>query len=254
MNGKLVFTTIVLSLLLVSAPAFVNAQDGNKPKPIRIDVSPPTVKPKPQPTTEPQKTGQTKIALPTKFEDEILAEINFVRTKPAEYASMLKDMRKYYNGLVFSPPGGNAFRSNEGAAALDEAVGVLEKMKPLSPLQIRCADVRASRDHLGDLQRSGSFSHFGSDGSSPEERLERYLNGGFLSAENLVGRNGNVREIVMMLVLDDGLAARIHRKNLLNPSFKFAGISNGNNIKKLNLTVVVLSDSTSEKENCEIKN
>lgn len=244
---KMFLLSIVFGVHFFSASSVANAQK----KPAAKKIKSASVTPKPTP--EPPKTVKIKIMPPSKFEDEILAEINFVRTKPAEYVQMLEEMRKYYNGTTFIAPGRDAFRTSEGTATLDEAITALKAIQPLNPLKIICADVRASRDHLADLQKSGSFSHLGSNGSSPQERLKKYMAGNFTSSENLVGRNGNAREIVLMMVLDDGVSNRIHRKNLLDPRFKFAGVSNGHNIKKMNLTVVVFSDSLNEIETCEMK-
>lgn len=244
---KMFLSSVVFGILFFSASFVANAQK----KPATKKIKHANVKPKPTP--ESPKTVKINISPLSKLEDEILAEINFVRTKPAEYAEMLEGLRKYYNGTTFIAPDRAAFRTSEGTAALDEAITALKTVQPLDALKTVCADVRASREHLADLQKSGSFSHLGSNGSSPQERLKKYLAGNFTSNENIVGRNGTAREIVLMMVLDDGLPSRIHRKNLLDPRFKFAGVSNGENIKKMNLTVVVFSDGSNEIETCEMK-
>jgi len=40
--------------------------------------------------------------------------------------------------------------------------------------------------------------------------------------ENLVGGPASVREAVIILLIDEGIANRGHRKTLLNPNWKYA--------------------------------
>lgn len=206
---------------------------------------------KPKTSVESQET--VKIEKPSKFEDEILAEINLIRTKPADYAKILEEMRQYFVSNNLNLPGRKSYRTTEGINTLNEAIEEFKKLNPLESLKISCSAIRASRDHLADLQKTGAFSHFGSNGSSPQERLRLYAAGDFYSSENLVGRNGTARDVVLMMILDDGQTERPHRKNLLNSRFKFAGISNGSNLKNLSVTVINFSDSSADKEICQMK-
>ena len=233
MNWKLLFLCIVFGGLMFFANSDINAQIKDK-------------------IIKPPKSA-LKISPPSKFENEILEEINFARTKPAEYAKMLEGMKQYYDGNTFKLPERISSRTIEGIKSLNEAIEVLKVLKPLEPVAINCSAVRASRDQLGDLQKSGAFTHFGSDGSSPQERLKKYLSGTFYSSENLSRNTKTVRDIIRIMILDDGLPSRQHRKNLLDSRFKFVGISNGDDINKLNVSVIVFSDSSADKEPCDMK-
>lgn len=201
-----------------------------------------------------KKRTIVRIAPLTPLESEILAEINLIRIKPAEYVRILEEYRKYYQGNIYTAPGRKPFKTIEGLAAVDEAIKALKEVSPVSELKSACSTVRASRDHLADVQKSGAFSHTGSDGSLPQDRLRKYVGGQFYSGENMIGRSGTARDIVLMMLLDDGVPSRLHRKNLLNSSFRFVGISNGSSPKGLNLTIVVFSDSEQEIEPCEMNN
>ena len=71
------------------------------------------------------------------------------------------------------------------------------------------------------------MSHSGSGGSDTGSRINRYGRWSGTWGENLsCGRSG-AREIVMALIIDDGLSGRKHRKNIFSPAYNFAGAAVG---------------------------
>lgn len=248
MNRKLFLISLFFGVLFFSVPFNANAQKTDK---TAGNNKVPAVNK--TPTPEPSGKNKITITSTSELENQIIDEINFVRTKPVEYAKMLEEMRNYYKGMAFTVPGQKTLITLEGTVSLNETINELKTLQPREPVETNCSAVRASRDQLADLQSSGAFSHFGNDGSSPQERLKKYLRGEFYSSESIASRRGSARNIVMQFLLDDGLPERPHRQNLLNPSFKFAGIATGDNLKKKTLTVIVLSDSSAEIEPCEMK-
>ncbi len=251
MPSKFLFLFIIFSGLIFPYSAAVNAQTKSKSKSAKTKQSPVKESVK-EPVKEKAVIAKIKIPPLSKLENEITEEMNFVRSNPSDYIKIMEEMRKYYSGNSLKMPGKKTFQTTEGIKALDEAIEILKSLKPLETLKVSCSAVRAARDHLADLQKSGAFSHFGSDGSSPQERLKKYISGEIYSSENMIGRNGTARDIVIMMLLDDGLPNRQHRKNLLESRFKFTGIASGNNINNLNITVIEFSDSSADIEPCEM--
>lgn len=161
----------------------------------------------------------------TPIEMDIVQELNFVRTKPGEYATLLEGYRKYYKGKTFTAPGQKSLTTKEGVKALDEAILTLKMTRPLEALTPSQALSKASRDHVDNAGPRGLLGHVGSDKSNPNDRAARYGKG--VVNENCCYGRSAAREVVVRLLIDDGTADRGYRKNILNPAFKLVGTAFG---------------------------
>jgi len=85
----------------------------------------------------------------------------------------------------------------------------------------------AARDHQRDLAGTGALGHGGSDGSDVLVRLARYGWIGWTAGENISFGETRGRQVVFDLVVDDGVADRGHRRNLLNRAFREVGVACG---------------------------
>ena len=69
------------------------------------------------------------------FLDDVVAEINYVRTRPQEYAQKrLVPRLKNYKGLDYHIDSKHKVPTNEGVTACKECIEVLKKQQPLLPL------------------------------------------------------------------------------------------------------------------------
>ncbi len=179
--------------------------------------------------TTPAKPAAAPVVNPstylTPIEMDIVQELNFVRTKPGEYATLLEGYRKYYKGKTFTAPGQKALTTKEGVKALDEAILTLKMTRPLDALAPSQALSKASRDHVDNAGPRGIVGHVGSDKSNPNDRAARYGKG--VVNENCCYGRSAAREVVVRLLIDDGTADRGYRKNILNPAFKLVGTAFG---------------------------
>jgi uncharacterized protein YkwD len=97
----------------------------------------------------------------------------------------------------------------------------LRKTPRLSTLQpLQCLYV-AARKHGNDQRKRGATDHQGSDGSWPWDRVLRECSDLKDGNENLVGGPANIRRAVILLLVDDGIEGRGHRKTTLNPDWKY---------------------------------
>lgn len=163
----------------------------------------------------------------TKIANEVLIELNFARQAPQRYANYLIKYKSLYSGKYINKPGNVRITTVEGVRAVDEAINYLRKAKPLPPFLFSKGMSKSASDHLIDHGPKGIMGHKGSDGSQPWDRLKRYGQWQTTVGENLSFGIQTAREIVMGLIIDDGIPDRGHRENIFNPDFKIVGIAAG---------------------------
>lgn len=160
------------------------------------------------------------------IEKEVFREMNLARTNPRKYAALLEETLPYYRGTLLSLPGKTPLLTREGAGAVREAVTYLKKQAPRAALMPSRGMSLAASDHVRDQGPRGTMGHQGSDGSMPRARLMRH--GTILVyGENISYGAETAREIVMLLIIDDGVAGRGHRTNMFRDNFKYAGVAVG---------------------------
>ncbi|MDQ3199070.1 MAG: CAP domain-containing protein [Verrucomicrobiota bacterium] len=156
----------------------------------------------------------------------VVREMNLARQHPEVYAGYLEKLRENFHGNLFVLPGGTRLRTREGVRAVDEAIRFLRRARQLSPLACSTGMSLAAAEHAAD-QASGAFGHAGSDRSNPAERMNRYGTWSGYWSENISYGKASARDIVIALIVDDGLRTRKHRNNIFNPAFNFAGAAIG---------------------------
>ena len=156
----------------------------------------------------------------------VIRELNLARQNPALYATFVQELRGRTNGNVLVLSGHSRIRTKEGTRALDEAIRFLQTAQPLPPLTLSRGMSQAAADHCAD-QADGGFGHEGKDRSHAGQRIARY--GTFMGGwgENISYGKSSARDVVLALIIDDGLPARKHRKNIFNPNYNVAGAAFG---------------------------
>ena len=158
----------------------------------------------------------------------VLAELNLARTEPESYARSLEDLRRRYKGKVVIPPGTSMrIVTEEGVAAVDEAIRFLSRQKPLPPLTSSAGLKKAAADLVKDQGRSGGVGHEGAGSGDMRQRIERHGTWRGRSGENISYGPAQPRWVVMSLIVDDGVRDRGHRKNIFDRSFGTAGVACG---------------------------
>lgn len=83
---------------------------------------------------------------------------------------------------------------------------------------------KSAEYHALDMGKAGMTGHDSSDGTSFNTRLTR-MYGGWTFGENCSYGYLEPLDIVIGLLVDDGIPSLGHRKNLLNPKFNRVGIA-----------------------------
>ncbi len=156
----------------------------------------------------------------------VIREMNLARQHPDLYANLLAAQREHYRGIVVVQRNGSLLRTKEGVAGLDEAIRFLRHSRPLGALAFSPGISRAAAEHVAD-QTNGAFGHGGSDRSNPGVRMNRYGTWNVHWGENISYGKASAREIVIALIIDDGLRGRKHRANIFNATFNYAGAAVG---------------------------
>lgn len=162
------------------------------------------------------------------LERGVLDELNRARSNPQDYAAGLEREIQYYQGTLFRRPGDeSALQTREGVSAVREAIRVLRQTRPMSALHTSNGMTLGARDHVTDQAPRGLMNHKGTDGSMAWDRVSRYGDWKSKISENMTFGPATAHDVVAALLIDDGIADRGHRKNILDPEVKMVGISCG---------------------------
>ncbi|HXH32128.1 MAG TPA: CAP domain-containing protein [Bacteriovoracaceae bacterium] len=191
---------------------------------------------------------QTDLPKLSEFEQTYFEELNTARTNPKLYASYIREFLERFkdDGMHFNEDG-ILYRTNEGTAAVTEAIDFLEIQAPLKiKLTLSQGLTSAARDHVEDQGPKGQVGHYSSDGSDPMTRAKKYGNWLHAFGENISYTSQSARGHIIGLIVDDGVANRGHRTSLYNPAFKKAGVSCGPHKIYKRLCVLDLSGGFTE--------
>jgi uncharacterized protein YkwD len=188
------------------------------------------------------------LATPAAAQDQdmagqVLAEINLARTSPRAYAGFLREFRGMFRGKYFLLPGSDIrMQTTEGVKAVDEAIKVLSRQKPLPPLAWSDGLAAAAAELAKEQGTSGATGH----GDGIRERIDRHGKWNRQIGENIGYGPTEARNMVMQLIVDDGVPDRGHRQNTFSTVFRTAGVACGPHPGFRNICVIDFADQFKE--------
>ena len=159
----------------------------------------------------------------------VIAEMNRCRQNPKEYAetALKKHLERFVNESTFLDANGTSILTTEGRRRVLEAINELKEMQPVAPLVYDEDLTNAARFHCADTGPSGHIGHESIDGTSMGDRLKRFVKDRMHKGENIDYGNSSAEDIVVSLVIDDGVPSRGHLQNIMNSSYRRAGAAIG---------------------------
>ncbi|CAD8082988.1 unnamed protein product [Paramecium sonneborni] len=184
------------------------------------------------PMQQKQQQGAPAKAQSSKDPDDKIVKnafdyLNQVRQNPTLPISKLEELMKLFKGSVLYKPGETPLQTNEGTKVIQELIAFLQKQQPLHPLTYEKGLEQACIDHVNDTGPKGVTGHTGTDGSSLSDRIERYGEWNGKIGENISYGQKNGEDVIIQLLIDDGVGSRGHRKNCFSSDFQLVGIAAG---------------------------
>ncbi len=157
------------------------------------------------------------------FPKVVIQELSDARVRPRAWAKELRELHGYMQGKIWNLPDHTPLRTEEGLAAVDEAIAFLDAQKPIGPLRYNAGLSQVALDLAKDQAKSGGTGHQDHKGRSLMDRLNAFgaING--TAGEAISYGPREAHEIALMLIIDDGVPGRGHRTNIFNVQFHQAG-------------------------------
>ncbi|MEM6451737.1 MAG: CAP domain-containing protein [Cyanobacteria bacterium P01_D01_bin.105] len=163
------------------------------------------------------------------LEQDLITEHNRIRQNPQSYIPLLEARLASMDSRGNIPNGCGrncTLLTNEGQSAVREAIQYLRNQPPVGAVSSSSGIAQAAKAHATD-QRNGSTGHRGSDGSSVMDRINRVGVGHTGVGENIAYGPSTAQDIMINLIVDDGVPSRGHRTNIFRDRWNMAGAGCG---------------------------
>lgn len=162
------------------------------------------------------------------FINEFLALHNKIRVDPKSFIPVLERELNSFNGNLWEKKIGNEImliETYEGKKAIQIAIDFLEKVKPVGKLELKDEICHIAGWHAKDISKNGLYNSVGSDGSYPDQRINKRIEYKNSMGESIDFNFSTPEDIVFSLIVDDGVDGRSRRVNFFNPKFNFIGFA-----------------------------
>jgi uncharacterized protein YkwD len=161
---------------------------------------------------------------------EIANEITLMRSNPRDYTKYLKELlARFVTDTAYSLDDPRVrYMTTEGKSAVIEAIEALNQTSPLGKINPSSLLEKAAIDHCKDMEKTKDLrGHTGSDGSEARQRISRYGKYEVICGECIDYGMQTARNIIIHLLIDDGVSDRGHRINLLERQYTIVGAAYG---------------------------
>lgn len=179
----------------------------------------------------------------TEREKAVIFEMNKVRTNPKRYAvevvePMIARFVDEDNRYIYIKDDGTRILTNEGRKAVKECIKALSTIDSVGILYPSEGLSRAAKDHMQSQGPTGKVGHSSKAGATPWDRIKKHGQLEGMAGENIDYGNELAQEIVVSLLIDDGVPSRGHRINIMKKEFGVAGVAIGSHLRYGTMCVI----------------
>jgi uncharacterized protein YkwD len=176
-------------------------------------------------------------------------ELNKLRKDPRSYIPLIQqEMNTIKKNNVLRKKDSNLqIQTLEGRAAYEDAILFLEQQEPVQPLTKEIRLSYAAADLVKDIGERGVVTHQDKDGLFVSERIEKYCEWDFCANEVIEVSSKNAQDILVSLLVDDGIRDRLDRRALFQHIYNYVGIACGPHSEYEIVTVMVFAGGIRQK-------
>ena len=180
---------------------------------------------------------------------ELFIELNNLRKNPKSYIPLIElEMKSLKKSNILKKRDSNLqIQTVEGKDAYIEAINFLQNQEGVPPVKEESRLNSAALDLVKDIGTRGVVSHQDQYGQYVSERIEKYCEWDYSASEVIEVSSKNPKDILISLIVDDGLKNRPDRMTLFNPAYNYVGISCGMHSEYEIVTVIVFTGSIRQK-------
>jgi len=160
-----------------------------------------------------------------RIKKEVIIETNRIRTNPKAYIPILERYLENFDDYILTRPDKNeCIETQEGPRAYKEAIEFLKNQKPIKEIEFDEEASKVAEEYAKILSNSGEEDN-GEDEHHIEERVDKYLEYDYAISENIDFGGSTGVEVIVNLLVDDGVKLRTHRENLFSNKFQYYGVA-----------------------------
>ncbi|MEO0645583.1 MAG: CAP domain-containing protein [Cyanobacteria bacterium J06650_10] len=159
----------------------------------------------------------------------IIEEHNRIRQNPQSYIPILEAYLASMDAEGNIPGGCGArciLLTEEGKPAVEEAIAFLQTQPAVGPLDFSANIAQAAKSHANE-QQGGAIGHASANGDRVSDRLAKSGVESITAGENIDYGSTSAQDVLISLLVDDGVPDRGHRINLFRPEWTTAGAGCG---------------------------
>jgi uncharacterized protein YkwD len=141
----------------------------------------------------------------------------------------------------------DSLTTKEGTVAVMDCYNALKGAPKVQPLNPDEKLIQLAKYHTGKQSKTSETGHDSPGGKTIKKRFKKLVKKGYAVGENISYGEDTGREIVIQLLIDDGVASRGHRKNVMEKGFTNTGVSYGDHQRFEHMCTIDFSGALKQK-------